>query len=84
MQAPVVISPKRSGASLLMTDWGGLRTLMITPARAGRGSGSVRDTETDKCEGNITMYSKPVIVAVEKIEAKAIRRGSQMGSYNED
>ncbi len=44
----------------------------------------MRDTGTDNVEGNITMYSKPVIVAVEKIEAKAIRRGSQMGSYNED
>ncbi len=29
------------------------------------------------------MYSKPVIVAVEKIEAKAIRGGSQMGSYED-
>lgn len=43
----------------------------------------MRDTGTDECEGNIIMYSKPVIVAVEKIEAKAIRRGSQMGSYDE-
>ena len=29
------------------------------------------------------MYSKPVIVAVEKIQAKAINRGSQMDSSDE-
>ena len=30
------------------------------------------------------MYSKPIIVAVEKIEAKAVRRGSHVGSYNNE
>ena len=44
----------------------------------------MRDTGFDTIEGNQNMYSKPVIVAVEKIEAKAIQRGSYMGSYEID
>lgn len=61
-----------------MTGTAVIRTLVLSPANAGQ-RGRTEQLGPTK-EGTTTMYSKPTIVAVEKIEAKAVRRGSR-GSY---